>query len=285
MARRWTAEEKADLQELLSEATDPIQIAQRLNRTVPGITSQMTKLKLKSPWRPSRPSEALDSKSKNTAWVLYQEGSTVAAISSKLGFKYRVLYSHIRDMERNKIKNVKWNTFDKKVQDNIIELRSNGVEWHQIYAQFPQYNKSNLWKIFARHQERLRLRQQPYVRDWSPQDEALLLHLRQDLQLSFPEIQKQLPGRSTEALALRCYVLSGRRSKLEKYKLHELETIAKLRAEQVPWKEVDDHVSGRSPTSLRNVYSKRIKGHFSIATDGSVRWSDHWLACHARALS
>ena len=113
---------------------------------------------------------------------------------------------------------------------------------------------------------------------WTPDEEGLLLELRDNQRLSWDEILPSFPGRGWKALQTRYYLLKEDPSTLEekaikkKWSLEEREQLLALKRENKSWEEIAEEIPGRSIGALKGQYNK-LQRDVSVPKRATSRWT------------
>ncbi|KXS98779.1 hypothetical protein AC578_9059 [Pseudocercospora eumusae] len=156
----------------------------------------------------------------------------------------------------------------------LLQLRTSGTSWPKIQSALPDQSLMNLKKIWSRRQDLSQLSNQGRRRQaWTQEEDSLLKRGRTEMELTFKYIQKQLPGRSIEALKTRYAKIDGsfKRGGARQSSLEEMHRIIKLKNDRCwTWAEIASEL-GRSRASVVSFYHSYMGNGYTIAAAGSIQ--------------
>ena len=161
----------------------------------------------------------------------------------------------------------KWTKDEERL---LLDLREQRKAWDEIAAYFPE----RTWRaVQARY---LKLTRDPSVpkkkrkkaERWTPEEEELLVELRDGLGLPWNDIDQHFPNRAWKALERKYYQLKrGRPAPKtildESWTPEEYDQLMALKEEGKSWKEIAEAMPGRSQKALESRYrfwTRRTQG-------------------------
>lgn len=221
---------------------------------------------------------------------LHDEGYSRAAMAQVLGRSYYAVANRLLRLKKdghsfNPAMALRKNTTSAH-SDLLLQLKASGASWPKIQLALPDYPLDTLRKVWRRHQDISQLSNQRHRgQEWTLAEDSALKEGRTEMKLRFKDIQKQLPGRSIEALRTRYAKIDGsyKQERARPFSLEEMYRMAKLKEDRWTLAEIASEL-GRSRTSVKNFYNNYLRDGYTIASDGSIQWTEEWKKRHAFRL-
>ena len=164
--------------------------------------------------------------------------------------------------------------------DKLISLQRSGRDWPAVIAALPGRSKmaaQKRWHNILRPSldagdEPVRsIRRHP----WTDDDLRQLLHLRNDLKLSYREIHERMPAWKAATLYSKYYKLTTERSPMgpklnqKAWTKDEDDRVRQLRAASKPWSHAYEALPHRSPSAIMNRWYHRLQySRYTEAEEG-----------------
>ena len=260
--KHWTKEEIAKLLDLRCQKVPHKQIARILNRPETSVQKMYSLVSgsshlVKRAWTPEEHQKAATMRSQGirrteVARALNRPCNSIRSVET-----HSRLANHIWRGARH---------FSPEDNDKIVQLRHKGLTWHDVHAALPQWDAQTLRLHAAQLGLQPRRKPSPL---WTEAELSVLRKLREQEQLGWTEIARQLAPRTAVAARKRYTVLQN--PKVGPYSRAEVETIFLMRASGSRWTEIAARLNRREH-KVSNHFRETLRYKASVLPDGTVQW-------------
>ncbi|KAM3416650.1 hypothetical protein BST61_g8241 [Cercospora zeina] len=263
--KRWTDEEHNMLGELRRQGLSRKSVAEKLGRTLRSVQHYERHAFYESA---DGHKDTYSLKERDQAIELEKQGLSPTSIAERLKRPVPMVVHMLRLRDNPH----RWSTEE---MEKLLDFKESNKTWQSVQAMLPGHTlhvlKLKYGDIARSEKPRSSQLAQPGG-PWSLEEDAKLLQLRNEQQLTFGRIAQQLPGRSVIALERRYSDIDGSTVGRPKYTLQELQKITRLHAAGWTWQEVAVQLPGRTTLGVQHAFRRICAERYSVDERGKVKW-------------
>lgn len=197
---------------------------------------------------------------------LRDSGHNIEQIAAQLpGRTYRAVQGRIQNQLRSRLHNpLRGTPLQSEELQKLAELKKQALTWDQIHAHFPERSYDAIQNAYRdRVISTTGATRRGSEAPWTDAEKKQLLHLRNELSLSFVQIAERMKQRSYRAYQRQYYHICPQRgwrvARAPEMTPAELATISQLNNQGMSWRSIAAHM-GRPPITIYHSLNNFLVG-------------------------